>query len=584
MKIILAIYNAVRDRLEVDKTRARAPRSASGLHFLVDPPCYAPEPKLNPKLTVNYLSKLLSIVAVLIAPAVWAQTAPITLTLQSYQAFTEGFTRVVDAVSPGSAAEALEEMREGLGIQDLKGIDQSRPWQVAVWLDSMSVPPCLSIRVPVSNFAAFRDGLNPGLLKGEDDANRIQQVGNYATVWIEFGSPTESTKAGEKAWKPESLKTAAGVAQLAIRPSAGLREEMVGAVGMGRMAIGAAMTGQNQEAMGGIDPKVMGELMSVYFDVIETGIKGLESLEIKLDLKGDTLIVDETIVPVANSALAGWFTVKDGNLGALSPFLNRKSPMGVAMRFEGNESLMPILKRFIGLSLQLQGLPADSEAIRETERLVEAFVPMQFAGNIDVKQGIQFGGIYQFPGKDSAKVYASMKEFLRNSMQSQVGTDKPYSSVTLDEGQRKVNGVSVDRTTMVMNLEAPIYQMPGQKEMMENLWPGGRMIFDYALKGQDLIMGTPEHLDALLTGPAVSASPPDGVNPQTVAFGHFNVFNFINAVMAANPMMSDEDKAKLRDLDSTGTGVDFRVDLGNRLVYHAGIPLKLLRTMGQLAD
>jgi hypothetical protein len=533
---------------------------------------------------VNYISKLLSIVAVLMAPAVWAQTAPITLTLQSYQAFTDAFTKVVDAVSPGSAGEALDELREGLGIQELKGVDKSRPWQVAVWLDSMSVPPSVSIRVPVSDFAAFRDGLNPGFLKGEDDANPIRQVGNYATVWIEFGSPTESTKAGEKAWKPESLKTAAGVARLAIRPSSALREEMVGAVGMGRMAIGAAMTGQNQEAMGGIDPKVMVQLMSVYFDVIETGIKGFESLDLKLDLSGETLIVEETIVPVAGSALAGWFTVKDGNLGALSPFLNRKSPMGVAMRFEGNESLMPTLKKFIGLSMQLQGLPADSDAIRETEQLIESFVPMQFAGNIDVNQGIQFGGIYQFPGKDSAKVYASMKEFLRNSMQSQVGTDKPYSSVTLDEGQRKVNGVSVDRATMVINLEAPIYQMPGQKEMMESLWPGGKMIFDYALKGQDLLMGTPEHLDALLAGPAASAYQPNGVNPQTVAFGHFNVFSFINAVMAANPMMSDEDKAKFNEVDSTGTAVDFRVDLGNRLVYHASIPLKLLRTIGQLAD
>ena len=157
----------------------------------------------------------------------------------------------MDSVAPGEAGEALEEMREGLGIQDLKGIDLTKPWQVAIWADSMSVPPCVSIRVPVSDFAAFRDGLNPGLLKGEEGANRIQQVGNYATVWMEFGAPSEATQSGEKAWKPDQLQTAAGIAHLAIKPGSALREEMIGALGMGRMMISGAMSGQDSAAIGG---------------------------------------------------------------------------------------------------------------------------------------------------------------------------------------------------------------------------------------------------------------------------------------------------------------------------------------------
>jgi hypothetical protein len=528
---------------------------------------------------------LFSLVAVLMAPAVWAQNAPITLTLKSYQAFTEGLTKVVDAVAPGEAGEALTEMREGLGIQDLKGIDLTKPWQVAVWSDSISVPPCVSIRVPVSDFAAFRDGLSPGLLKGEENANKIQQVGNYATVWMEFGAPSEATQAGEKAWKPDQLQASGGIAHLAIKPGPALREELIGALGMGRGMISGAMAGQDPAALGGMDPKVMAELMGVYFDMIETGVKGFESLGVKLDLKGETLIVEETIVPVAGSTLAGWFKTKDGNLGTLSPYLNQKSPMGVAMRFEGNDSLMPSLKRLISLSMQMQGLPADSDAIRDTEKLIESFVPLQFAGSMDMKEGIQFGGVYQFPGKDSATVYADMKEFLKNSMQSQVGDGKPYSSITVDVGVRKVNGISVDRTTMVVNLDAPLYQMPGQKEMIESLWPGGKMVFDYALKGKDLLMGTPAQLDALLAGPvAASAYKPEGVNPKTMAYGFINVFNFMDAIMAANPMMSDEDKEKLSKIDSTGTAVDFRVDLGDRLLYQANVPLKLFKTIGQLAN
>jgi hypothetical protein len=528
----------------------------------------------------------LSVVAALTAFITWAQTAPITLTLRSYQAFTDGLTQVVDAVSPGDAGEAIEDIREGLGIEDLKGIDTSRPWQVAVWLDSLSVPPCVSIRVPVSDFAAFREGLNPGLLKGEDGDNKIQQVGDYATVWLEFGSPSEATKTGEKAWKPELLKETGEIVRLAIRPGNALREELVGALGMGRMAVGAAMSSQQaQQATPGIDPKAMGELMGVYFDLIETGIKGFDSLELKLDLKGETLQVRKTVVPVVGSALAGWFETKEGNLGALSSYLGGKSPMGLAMRFDNNQSVMPILKRIISLSMQMQGLPADADAIRQTEQLVEGFVPMQFAGTMDVNQGLQYGGVYQFPGKDTKVVYAQLKEFLNKSMQNQVGADKPYSSVTLEEGQREVSGVSVDRSTLVINLDSPIYQMPGQKEMFEGFWPGGKMIFDYALKGKDLFMGSPEHLDALLAGPVGGSTyRPEGLNPHTMAYGYINVFSFIPALMAANPMLSDEDKERFGNIDATGTALDFRLDLDNRLDYQLGIPLKFFRTIGQLTQ
>jgi hypothetical protein len=517
------------------------------------------------------------------APLVWAQSSPpISFTLKSYQSFTDGFTRIVDTVSPGSAAEALGDIREGLGIQDLKGIDKGRPWQVAVWAEGLSAPPCVSIRVPVSDFAAFRDGLNPGLLKGED--NRIQQVGNYATVWLEFGPPSAATTEGEKAWKPDLLKAPTGLVQLLVRPGTALREELVGAVGMGRMAIGAAMAGQDAEAMGGIDPKAMGELMSFYFDLIETGVKGFESLDVNVDLKNDKLTFQETVAPVAGSTLATWLKTKDGNLGALASYVNQKAPMALAMRFEENEGLMPTLKRLISLSMQMQGLPADSDAIRETEQLIEEFVPLQFAGHFDFSEGLQFGGVYRFPGKNTAEVYENLKKFLQNSMQNQVGPDKPYSSITVEEGQRKAGNVSVDRTTMAMNLDAPMYQMPGQKEMLETMMPGGKMIVDYALKGDDLLMGSPAQLDAILAGPAGASYQPEGVNPRTMAYGFFNVFSLIPAIMNANPMVSDEDKEKFSKIDPTGTAIEFRLDLGNTLYYQAGIPLKFFQTVGQIAD
>jgi hypothetical protein len=195
------------------------------------------------------------------------------------------------------------------------------------------------------------------------------------------------------------------------------------------------------------------------------------------------------------------------------------------------------------------------------------------------------GGVYQFPGQDTAAVYAKLKDFMKTTMQSQVGADKPYSSVTIQEGDRKVGGISVDRTSLAINLDSPMYQMPGQKETVEALMPGGKMVFDYAIKGKDLFMGSPEQLDALLAGPAAGAAyKPEGVNSHTMAFGYINVFSIIPAILAGNPMVDDEDKEKLSKIDSAGTAIDFRVDLDNRLIYQAGVPLKFFQTIGQLAD
>ncbi len=542
--------------------------------------------KPKPNILVKHIVILLSLVVALANTAIGAQSAPVTLTLRSYQTFTENFTAVVDAVSPGSASEALEDMRSGLGIQELKGIDTARPWQIAVWVETLGVPPCVSIRVPVSDFAAFRDGLNPGVLKGrEDQGNKIQQVEDYAVIWMEFGSPSETAAAAEKAWKPDMLDASGGVVRLMLKPSSALREEMAGAVGMGRMAIGAALSSQGQQAAPGLDPKVMAELMGVYFDVIETVVKGFESLDLNLDLKGNKVLLKETIVPVPDSVLAGWLKVKEGELGVLRPYLVGDAPMGMAMRFEENEGLMPTINRFIALSLQVQGLPADSDVVQQTEELVRKFVPFQFAGTLEMNQGIQFGGIYQFPGKDSAVVYDSMKDYLRHTMQSQVGEGKPYSSLTFEDGVRRSNGVAVDRATMALNLESPIYQAPGQKEMVKNLMPDGKMTVEYALKGKDLLMGTPGRLDAILAGPPAGATyQPTGVNPHTMAYGFMNVFKFLPPILAANPMMSEEDKARFNKVDSEGTAFDFRIDIDNQFDYLASIPLKFFRTIGQLAE
>lgn len=565
----------------------------SGLH-LYCPFCNFGEPTqatrvftLTPNQSHPVNRALCSLLPCLLAVSLtWSQPAPVTLTIQSYQALTNGMIRIVDAVSPGAANEALQELREALGLQELKGVDLSRPWQVALWADDFSTPPCLSIRIPVTDFTTFRNGLESGFLKGDADAERpIEQVGDYAKIWLQFGSPSETTRTAEKAWQPASLKDAAGVLRLVIHPNPSIRAELINGLAMGRMTVGMAMAGQADQAPAGMDMKAMGELLALYFDVLETGFKGFESFLVELDLEAESLKLQEIITPLPGSDLAAWFQSKPGNLDALARYLDPNAPVALAMQFGDNPALLPTLQRFVALSLQMQGLAPDSDAARQTQQLLESFLPFRFSGNLHFDDGFEFDGLYQFPGKDSAAVYAELKKFLESAGKDQVGEDQPYQEISFEPAQRKSHGLSVDRVIMVLNLDTPIYAMPGQKEMIESFWPGGRMISDYALKGQDLLMGSPSRLDALLERSETAApGPTAGVTPHTVAYGHVNLFKLLPSMLALNPMIPEEDKARFDRIESKGTDVGFRLDLDGRFLYSATIPIQNFRVIGQLVE
>jgi hypothetical protein len=541
---------------------------------------------LNELHPVNRTRLTLLLAVVLSTSMSWAQPAPVTLTVQSYDALANGLTKVADAVAPGAADDALREFRDALGLQDLQGVDRARPWQVALWADDFSAPPSMSVRIPVTNFDSFRNGLQPGLLKGDAGVEpSIEQIGNYAKVWLEFGTPSASTRAAEKAWQPDSLNDTTGLLSLIVRPSDSLRTELVNGLAMGRMTIAMAFASQAEHAPEGLDVKTMGELMGAYFDMLETGLKGFQTFELGFDVAAESLVARQIVVPLAGSELAGWFQAQPGDLDALTPYLDRNAPMTLAMRFELNPTLLPTLKRFVALSMQLQGLAPDSDASAKTTELIESFLPMQFAGNLNFARGFEFNGLYRFPDKDPSAVYAQMKDFLQVIAKDQVGEDQPYRSVTLEPAQRKSHGLAIDRATFVLNPDAPMYQMPGQQEMLEAFWPDGTMIFDYALKADDLFMGSPASLDALLERAAASKpGPAAGLARHTVAYGHINPLRLLPSMLALNPMISEDDKKRFDQLNPAGCDIGFQLDLDGRFSSTTTIPIQLFRVLGQLAQ
>lgn len=514
-----------------------------------------------------------------------ASVPPISITVKSYNALEAGAIKLINAVQPGEGEKTLAEIRGGLGLSQLQGVDKSRPWQAVLWLETVSNEPSVSVRVPVSNFNEFKQGLDDtGLFANESGANSLSEVDGYAVLWIEDGEPSAAVKGAHADWKPGNLTAPDHLLRLAITPGEPLRNELLGFVGMGRMMIGGALGQQGEEAIPGVDMKALTELLGVYFDVIQMGVGGLEQLAIGLNVADDAIILDEDISPKAGTELANWLKGGGESIAGVLPYADEASQAGFAMRFGNSEALLPTIKKFMRLSFQMQGAAADDAVIEETEKMIESMLPLQVAGSADFSDGLNFRGVYKFPGKDLSATYSMFMDFLKGPMQSQVGEEKPYKEVSVQTGVREVAGVNVDRVTLVMNLEAPIYQQPGQKEMVEMMWNGGAMVFEYAIKGDHMYIATEGEMDALLNGEGKSSTKPVlPVSDKTVVYGRLNLLELIPKFLAANPMMPPEMKEGFARLDATGTDVAFKVDLDGAFHSQSRVPLKFISTMGQFA-
>jgi hypothetical protein len=361
-----------------------------------------------------------------------------------------------------------------------------------------------------------------------------------------------------------------------------LRQQLLSAIGMVKMAMPGALAGAQQaQASAGLDPKALVDLLGVYFDVFEIGAKGLRSLDLAVDLGGENLLVRSRLNAESGSELSTWFQGSPGTLDSVMPFALGRGPAAFAMRWGQNPAFMPILKKIMRLSLQMQGIAPDSDAAKETERLLDLMLPVKAAGVLDLDQGLTFAATYEFPGRNLSEFYGVLKKYMQTSMQTQVGEGKPYKSVRMEEAKRQIGGVSIDRASMEFNLESPLYKAPGQREMIESLFPGAKMEVDYALKGERLFFATPARMEPLLANAAPSVKPPS-LPPNSIVWGRVNVLQLLPRFLNANPMVPDEVKQKFQGLDGAGTDVTFTIALDGALSSETALPLKLLQSVSKL--
>ena len=532
---------------------------------------------------------LISLVTLLSAAPVFAADSPtIAVTIQSYEDLEADFKRVVNRLNPDSADEAWEEFRREMKIADLEGIDLTKPWQAAIWWEIAEKTPSMSFRIPVLDFDDFRTSLEAVA----DEDISIRQVVGYANVWVEGEDSSAAAKERHDAWTPAQLHAPEKTIEVAVHFPEAIRQSVLQTIGMGKTVITGGLGSVPDGGIPGMNPRALIELIGVYFEVAEMGIQGVKTLELHLGVEQEVLEIGKKVTAKADSELAGWMKPVDGSLEGVLPFLNSEAAMAFAMQFDGNPAMMSTVKKLARLSFEMQGVEREDPAIRELEKLLDAAVPMVFANSSDFTDGMQFDGVYRFLGGDLDDIYSMLVRHVNGPLQSQVGAEKMYKTLSLKEDYRVVDGVSVDRFFMEINWNSPVYRLQLQeaseqeREMVEKMQRQfGKMEIDMAQKGGNLFVGSPSRFDELLRRDS-AGDPPSGIpfGPRTFACGKVNIFKFMSMILGANPFLPEEGKQRFQDLDVDGTDIAFNVELDNAVQAQVAVPLKVFSTIAKIVE
>jgi hypothetical protein len=528
-------------------------------------------------------------VLILAAAMTQAMAEPLArLSVRSYGDLTNAVARLAAQIDPKSEDNPAQEFAQGLGLVNPADFDAKRPWEVAIWYEGGAVPPLTAIKAPASNANKFKDSLGEaGFLKSQ--AREYSQLDNGWTliVFKETASLSESEKSALDQWKKEAVRPPARLLELSLTLTETLRMQAKSMLAIGKMAISQSITSAQAPATPGLNPAATAEVLNAYFELIDTYLTGFNDLKLGLDMDAEALTLDNRVTAKPDTDLAKWLQKPAGQIAVQD--LNALDPnafMSLAAYMGKEPSLVKLLQKFTVLGFKMQNVETNDPVIKEVETLLDKMLPMTFTGSVYMKDKFTMMGVYRFPKADVGDVYGQLKQFVKKGMQTQVGKDKLYSAATIEEKHHTLNGLSVDRFTMAMNLDNPVFSAPGAKEQIQTWWPNGKIEIDYAIKDGQMLMASPDRMKDLLESLNAKANPKTTLKlePATCLAGTLNIINMMKQIMAANPMVPQTAKDKMAQLDATGVGLEFQMSVDNQMHTSLRAPLKLFRELGRLKD
>jgi len=503
----------------------------------------------------------------------------VRISISNFAALSNVVVRLARAVAPNSKADFNAMLTGKLGMTNATTFDPKGPWEVAVWQEGGSNAPLIAIKGPIADVKRFQKELDPAGALSKQGKDWVQlAMGSAAIVFKTAEMQTQEEKSALKSWESEAISQPVRALELTLTPSESAKQRVLPLLAMARMSL------PQMAAANSPNPKAMTGLFDLYFDGIEAFIKGLQKLKLAAGVDADSLLLEETVAAVPGTQLAQWIPkptnpVRTEDLKGVNP----EAFFSGAISLGKDAALIDLTRKFMQLSLEMQNQGTNEAMMNDLMGLVETCLPARISGSVFMNEQLGFTAVYRFPGMDAANVYGKMKPFIARWIKTQAGEGKMYSAATFEEKHHLVGNVPVDRFSFTMNLDSPLFQVPGQKEQIEAFMPNGKMELDYAVKDGQLFLASPDLMKGLLEGQAQSA-PAMVSDDSTVALGYFNILSVLKRTSQANPAIPQALKERLSRIDLNGTAIRFQLRMDTQVHCDAHIPLKFFEQIGRFKD
>ena len=445
----------------------------------------------------------------------------LTVDFKSYQALSQDVALVADAVGE-DASMVMAQIPGMLGPELFALLDQSQPWNVSAWMDSMMEPPVVAIILPIADFAAFETAVTSSFI-GMMGAKYFDAGDHVVVYGTKPGMPVADTWAADLASYAEALSLAPSeTVELSFQLDASIKGMLLGAIAMPKAQMMAAFDDASMQDAG-IPPEAMREMMEMYFSFYETMLRDMDSLGYDLSVKDGDLSIAFSFTPVAGSKSAAFLESQNIGIADLASAAAWDSDMAIAFGFnELPEAWQPGLEKFMQTLMPVYGLEA-SDADNWVKLTNESF-PFRSVYNIDFQDSLSFSGFYELLDTPTAEFYEECLALIQ-SLKTADTINAYYSDITIERAHRTQSGHSIDRLSLTLNPEHPTMQMPEQQEVMEKMFPGGQLIYEMSQKGDRIYMASEGDLEDVFE--AQSQPSPIELNENTRMAGVVNMISIM---------------------------------------------------------
>jgi hypothetical protein len=522
------------------------------------------------KLALSYTA----IFATSVTTAFAAVSRPIlTVDFKSYQALSQDVALVSDAVGE-DASMAMAQIPGMLGPEIFALLDQSQPWNVSAWMDSMIEPPVVAIVLPIADFEAFETAVTSSFI-GMMGAKYFDAGDHVVIYGSKPGMPIADTWAANLASYAESLSLAPNeTIELNFQLSNSIKDMLLSAIALPKAQMMAAFTDANTEEAG-LPLEAMQEMMEMYFSFYETMLRDMDSLSYGLSVKDDDLNIAFSFTPVEGSKSEAFLESQNIGIADLAPTASWDSDLTFVFACGPlPEAWQPGLEKFMQTLMPVYGLEASDAA--EWVKLTNESFPFRSVYNIDFDPSFKFSGFYELLGTPAAEFYEECLALLQN-MKTGKSANSYYSDISIERAHSTESGHSIDRLSLTINPEHPTMQMPKQQKVMEKMFPGGQLIYEMSQKNDRIYMASAGDLDIILT--AQNRPSPIKFNEKTRMAGMMNIISFMQ--MSAG-MSGTEAEFDFSQIDAEGTQLKFSLETSDHLTIKTLIPLKLVKVFHDL--